>query len=192
MGSKLSPRLQDQEALHKRVDIYNKMLRTFQIMYEGTDRVIDTIGEMVASIRPESTQPPAPTAICPVGSSRSGEKSSTSSWTDIVLQNPSIYGRVIVGLDVSLSLGRKIQPDDVKFLMPRLGTDATLSSPMPRMILSSVQEEDCADDETAGKKSLETTLSLYDGHFGELHELDAFVKLLQGCTHADISTATVE
>lgn len=153
MGSQLSWKAQDQIALQKRVEIYNRMLRTCQIMYEGTDRVIATISEMVKFIRldDESLQKRSQRIMITGPSELANPHSDGSkavTWKTLLLQRPHLYSQLITGLDVSLSQGRRLQLNDIRGFLPQ-----TVFSSAPTLMLTlenrTVVDHECEENQTS-------------------------------------------
>lgn len=144
VGKKLTLRIQDKEILQKQLEIYTKMMRTCQVMYEGTDRVFDTLSNLVDGIRLEDTfngdyrvsaEKTVPTNQ---GTLRLSDlhtqnipSTALNAWTSILLHQPQDYGRVLIGLDISLSVGRQLRREDVPALLRRSSTAVRSSIPYP-------------------------------------------------------------
>jgi hypothetical protein len=118
-------------------------------MYEGTDRVIDTISEMVKLIRLGDgilqKHNRTTTISGPIMGAASGtDFDKNSTWKTLLLQHPHVYGQFITGLDVSLSQGRRLQPSDIRCFLPQLVFDVqpTLTPMMPM-----IEENPNADDQ---------------------------------------------
>ena len=184
MSTKLSPKLEDQQALSQRVEIYNKMLRTCQIMYEGTDRVIDTIGDMVSTIRIDKQTTPASDVPLyrPTGAALQSRNNVSHGWIAALLQNPTIYGRVIVGLDVSLSLGRKLHPNDVKFLMSE--SHQTTLYILPTMTTSDEDAQDGIEKPQLSTRDVVASNCSIRDALMRAKSTEVFEMLLQGYTEA--------
>ncbi|KIW00945.1 uncharacterized protein PV09_07471 [Verruconis gallopava] len=117
VGSRLAPKSRDSETLEKGVTAYNKMMRIWQVMYEGTDRVLETITELVQQIELENSILSIHRTPIQLFNSKNRE---ANSWAKILLLQPESYSRVILGLDISLSLGRKICREDLPALLQPL------------------------------------------------------------------------
>jgi hypothetical protein len=144
VGKKLTLRLQDKDTLQKQLEIYTKMMKTCQVMYEGTDRVFDTLSNLVEGIRLEDTfngdYRAAAASTIPTNKStlrlsdlqtQNIPSTALNAWTSILLHQPQDYGRVLIGLDMSLSVGRQLRREDIPAFLQRSSTAVGSSIPCP-------------------------------------------------------------
>ena len=98
-----------------RLNIYTEAMKDLKPQYDGTDEVSDFVTRMVECISLESPSQAQRKEGSRQGSSwlAPGGAMTVNEWSDVLLRQPSLYVRLVVTIDLALSMGRF--PEDKDF-----------------------------------------------------------------------------
>ncbi|OIW26083.1 hypothetical protein CONLIGDRAFT_517472 [Coniochaeta ligniaria NRRL 30616] len=131
-----------------RLNVLIEAMKTYQPQYDGVDWVSETIRHIVNLAQLDGVQPNASQGVNPPNNDNNNNDTSDNSngnakiqdWTDILTSHPSLYLRLALTMDLSLSKDRLPEEGDFPASLRGLLIGASANSPMRVLLAANKQQ----------------------------------------------------